>query len=309
MEGMAQGICDKRTSQNKKCSVKDWAKQIKTVNMLPELIRMTCTAFGAWGDATAQSSLGGKLLQLRALDFGGGPFANYTVVVSNRNDPSNPDHAFLSVTFPGFVGVITGVAQNGVGVSEKVWMSSEPEGHGPFKNLQKGSYDGEADVFVLRDILEKAKTKQDAESIIQQAKRTWGMWVGLGDATSQQMDLVAYRQKDIQILTPDSAPKLTGQPVIKDLVYVDKHEQPSHDQCLPDALNHFYGKVDFDTTSQVIQAHKTGDLHAAAYDFSKMQMVLAIGKIDASGSYGEDGYAYNRPWVKFDLEDVWAGKV
>ncbi len=43
--------------------------------MLPELIRMACTAYGAWGNAT-----GGKgLTQVRALDFGGGPFANYTV--------------------------------------------------------------------------------------------------------------------------------------------------------------------------------------------------------------------------------------
>eukprot|EP00666_Eupelagonemidae_sp_cell4sb_P006027 gene6027-4196_t len=41
--------------------------------MLPELIRMSCTMFGAWGSATPT----GNLTQLRALDFGSGPFANY----------------------------------------------------------------------------------------------------------------------------------------------------------------------------------------------------------------------------------------
>ena len=58
---------------------------------------------------------------MRALDFGPGPFPNNTVVFVHRADPSNPDHAFVSVGFPAFVGVITGVAQNGIGVSEKVW--------------------------------------------------------------------------------------------------------------------------------------------------------------------------------------------
>ncbi len=82
--------------------------------MLPELIRMACTAFGAWGNAT-----GGKgLTQVRALDFGGGPFANYTVIQVHRADPTA--QTFVSVAFPGFTGVITGVSQSGIGISEKV---------------------------------------------------------------------------------------------------------------------------------------------------------------------------------------------
>lgn len=52
------------------------APQVRQVNMLPELIRMTCTMYGAWGPASASS----KLMQLRALDFGATPFANYTVL-------------------------------------------------------------------------------------------------------------------------------------------------------------------------------------------------------------------------------------
>ena len=35
---------------------------------------------GAWGKATASSGHPGGLLQLRALDFGNGPFANYSVM-------------------------------------------------------------------------------------------------------------------------------------------------------------------------------------------------------------------------------------
>ena len=83
---------------------------------------MACTMFGAWGSATPD----GGLIQLRALDFGGGPFANHTIVFVHRNsgsgsgsDPAAQDaRAFASVFFPGYVGAITGVAQSGIGISE-----------------------------------------------------------------------------------------------------------------------------------------------------------------------------------------------
>jgi hypothetical protein len=116
--------------------------------MLPELIRMACTAYGGWGKATPS---GKGLVQLRALDFGSGPFANYTVVSVHRQTEN--DNSFVSVSFPGFVGVITGVSQSGIGVSEKVWMTYDR------RSLQPGSYDGEPDVFVLRDILQNSKNR------------------------------------------------------------------------------------------------------------------------------------------------------
>jgi hypothetical protein len=50
------------------------------VSLFPELIRMSCSMFGAWGPATAHTSSG--LVQLRALDWStDGPFQQYPVVV------------------------------------------------------------------------------------------------------------------------------------------------------------------------------------------------------------------------------------
>ncbi len=109
MDGVADGMCT-----TIKCNATEWREIIRQVNMLPELIRMACTAFGAWGTATPS----GKLIQNRALDFGGGPFGNYTVVSVYRGE--DLARSFMTLTFPGFVGVITGVAQNGIGISEKV---------------------------------------------------------------------------------------------------------------------------------------------------------------------------------------------
>jgi hypothetical protein len=144
IDGMATGICD---SLRGNCSVAEWTQKIKQFNMLPELIRMACTAYGAWGKSTPH----GGLVQLRALDFGSGPFANYTVISTHR--PTDATNSFTTVSFPGFVGVVTGVSQNGIGVSEKVWMTYDKV------SLQPGSYDGEADIFVLRDILQNSKNR------------------------------------------------------------------------------------------------------------------------------------------------------
>lgn len=148
MTGMGVGLCDSLKTPD--CNATEWGTSIKQLNMLPELIRMACTAYGAWGKATGDN----RLIQMRALDFGGGPFANYTVAAVYRDTVQTDDsNAFVSITFPGFAGVITGVSQRGIGVSEKVWMTYDTP------SLQPGSYNGEADVFVLRDILQLSKNR------------------------------------------------------------------------------------------------------------------------------------------------------
>lgn len=114
INGIAAGICAKADLLNPAlagapgCNVTEWSEKIQQVNMLPELIRMACTAYGAWGKATASSAHPGGLLQLRALDFGSGPFANYSVLQVHRSSAKrNPTmQAFASLSFPGFVGEI-----------------------------------------------------------------------------------------------------------------------------------------------------------------------------------------------------------
>lgn len=72
---------------------------VRRLNMLPELIRMACTMFGAWGPATPT----GKLTQIRALDFGSGPFSNYTILGVYRSKESDTQ-AFATIIYPGMVG-------------------------------------------------------------------------------------------------------------------------------------------------------------------------------------------------------------
>lgn len=313
MDAIGKGICATldplgEGTKGSACDVAAMQAMVHRVNMFPELIKMACTAFGAFGDATASNDL----IQLRALDLGGGPFSNYTVLQVHR--PSSDDinssdsmRPFSSISYPGMVGVITGVAQGGIAVSEKVWYISGQEN-------PAGSYDGEADVFVLRDILEYSKNKEDAVASMQAAHRTWGIWVGVGDFSSQQLDLVGYQQSSAVAYTPETMPAMTSQPYFKDLVYVDKHSQPSSDVTLPTVLADLYGNITLDNAPIITQYHGTGDQQIAFWDFGSNTMIFSIGRINAEGNYGPEGsttmtewMAYNRPYLKYNLDDLWAG--
>jgi hypothetical protein len=106
---------------NGPCDASTWETKLQTMNMLPELIRMTCSMVGAWGSATPD----GKLTQLRTLDFGGGPFVNHTVLAVHF--PSEGGAVpFAAISFSGLVGVVSGFSQH-IGMSEKVrlfWASA-----------------------------------------------------------------------------------------------------------------------------------------------------------------------------------------
>jgi hypothetical protein len=65
----------------------------------------------------------------------------------------------------------------------------------------------------------------------------------------------------------------------------------------------------------VLQSHETGDQHIAMYDFGKEQMLVSIGRINEDGNYGPVGgdlkswKAYNRPYLIFNLQDLWTGAI
>jgi hypothetical protein len=115
-------------------------------------------------------------------------------------------------------------------------------------------------------------------------------------------------------------PSITGQPYLQNIVYVDKYVQPSgldpsSNHNLYTALSDFNGQITLDTARTIIQYHRSGDVHIAQYDFGSNYVQVAVGKINQYGQYGPvDGTdmtvwkAYNRPFVRFSLDDLWAGK-
>ena len=134
LAGMAEGLCESGAPIDRgsrgvggACDVQKLTGRLIRFNLLPELIRMSCSIVGATGNSTPS----GGLNQLRALDFGGGPFANYSLLTVYHPDAGN---SFASVGFAGFSNLVTGISQF-VGLSEKV--------HEVYDNgtgLQPGTY-------------------------------------------------------------------------------------------------------------------------------------------------------------------------
>jgi hypothetical protein len=140
--------------------------------------------------------------------------------------------------------------------------------------------------------------------------RTWAIFLGVGDYETQEMDIVGYRAADFHAYTPETMPDVTSQPYIQDLVYVDKHPQPSTDTTLPNLLLNYNGNMTMENTKTIVATHETGDLHIAVYDYGTATMWFSVGRINAIGDFGPDGKIWKacyRPYLQYNLADLWAG--
>ena len=193
IDAIAEGACGVGA-----CNATELAATLRQVNVLSDLIRMQCSMLGAWGGATPD----GHLLQLRSLDFGGGPFANATVLLVHHlatsatdDDGAPPSEPFAALSWPGFAGVITGFNPR-LSLSEKVndvhgggtppgTYRTPTRGSSPGTRSRAGSSthctlfgpdvgaDGQTTALVMRDALQFSRgSKEEAVRLMQAAHRT-----------------------------------------------------------------------------------------------------------------------------------------
>jgi hypothetical protein len=286
--GIAHGVCAVDNSST--CDENKWFNTIAQLQMLPELIRMQCSMMGAWGPSTANH----KLVQLRTLDFGGGPFPNRNVLVVHH--PTDSPTAFASLSFPGFIGMVTGFSET-IAQSEKVddvTGASRPA----------GTYKGEAVAMVIRDIVQFAQTKEQAVEIAQNASRTWSVWLGVGDYASQSFVAMNYQMKSAKPYDDKTLPSLTNQTAFPGVAYIDKHPQPSTHPDMPQLVKQFYGNMTAENVAQNFpRLMHSGDVHTAVFDFGRKQTLIQVGTTDESGAFTR--FACDAPVLAFDMEDLW----
>lgn len=64
-----------------------------------------------------------------------------------------------------------------------------------------------------------------------------------------------------------------------------------------------------DTTRGIVQTHDTGDMHIGVYDYGAGKFWFSLGRIDENSEFVIDEWkAHNRPYIEYDLADLWAGK-
>ncbi|EGG23749.1 acid ceramidase-like protein [Cavenderia fasciculata] len=237
------------------------------VHMFPELTKAACSIIGAWGDATDEEF---RLLQLRALDWGlSSPLNAYPMVIVYHPQAGN-GNPFSVLGWTGFIGALTGYSRN-LGISQKVWLMYD----GEYKHAGIPFY------FILRDMLQYDNTVQEAITRIQDAHRTCSIFLGIGSNSTMTADVVEYSYSYVNIFNdttpfPGYKPSPPQHPILKDIVYVDRHPQPSSDPCLASLLQTYYGAISPLNIIDTVSQSQTGDLHIAIYDYYNNQMYVSV---------------------------------
>jgi hypothetical protein len=265
------------------------------LNMIPEFIKAQCSMAGAWGAATAGAG-GGSLYQLRALDWGtDGPFQAFPVVATFHPAPG-AGVPFTTLSWAGLVGAITGMSSSGLAISEKVWDG--------FTGRLSGW--GYGWTQLLADILRFDVDTDRALSRIASANRTCAIFVGIGDAAAGTFKYVQYSNPVVDVVNTRNFVPWQNHPAFADLLFINKHVQPSTDPCMTDTFTALYGNIDAAALFQQVSAFdETGNMHIAVYDFARSLMYVS----NASPGDGHGNgvvNAYAQPFLQFNMTEMWA---
>ena len=268
--------------------------KLRGINMFPEAIKAACTIVGANKKATMNTSLAGGIAHLRGLDFGAHPkikdYAMITVYHPSDGTPSIANFGWLGLT-----GILTGMSSQVIGLGEKVWDKS---------SIFNGSLTGEAWTFVNRDVL-SAPNMAEALKIVEDAKRTCGIHLGIGDSTTNTFNGLEINAEQVKIFNWTTIKPYPQHPVIEDVMYWDKHAQPTGSYCLSSLLEEYYGNIDAEVlTTKIAAQEQSGDIHCAAFDYTTMVAFFANARktFDPNGPLD----AYDRQFTKLDMKALFA---
>ena len=253
---------------------------VRRVQWIGELTRGSCSMFGAWGDATA--SRGGKLLQLRALDWDTeGPFKSFpAVVVYHPSDPAD-GHAWVNVGFTGWISSITGMSSAGLSISE-IGVSYPDATFGNETYLMPGYPWG----FLLRDILQRDTTLEAGVRRITSAQRTADLLLGVGDGNAHggqgAFRGIQYSPGPARVFTDDDLEpsQYDWHPRIKHIVYWGMDWIcPNDNRMLSHQLRKWYGNLTaYNTIRYILPYVQTGSLHVAIYDHALQKIHISTAR-------------------------------
>jgi hypothetical protein len=247
-------------------------RDARVANLFPE--RFHCSGVALCGKATAD----GRVLHARVLDYmrdiGLQTSACVTVYApENRN-------AWISAGYAGFLGTVTAMNERGLAVGE---MGGRGE----------GNWDGVPMSFLLRDIMERAGTVEEALKILRETPRTCEYYYVFSDK-SRAMAAVHCDPKDVTVLRPgEQHPLLPHVPQDTVLVSGDKRAK-----ALSERIEQNYGKIDVARLCEMIKrpVAMNSNLHDAIFSPETLDLYIA----DA----GRTTPACDEPYAKFNLAEL-----
>jgi isopenicillin-N N-acyltransferase like protein len=218
-------------------------EEIRLANFFPELFH--CSGFALFGDAT----VGGKMYHGRILDYlrGMGLEQNAVVIVS-KPDQGN---AWVNVSYAGFIGSVTAM-------NEKHLSIGEMGGRG------EGNWDGKPMAQLIREVMEKANTLDEAVAIMRKGPRTCEYFYVVADAKSKTAVGIAATPTLFEVVKPGEGHPRLPHP-IKDTVLLsagDRYEE------LAKRVKSGYGEFTADTARDLMTRPvcMTSNIHSVLFD-------------------------------------------
>jgi outer membrane lipoprotein-sorting protein len=196
-------------------------EEVRLANFFPELFH--CSGFSVSGKATVE----GRMYHGRVLDYmrGVGLEPNAVVIVSQ------PDrgYAWVNISYAGFVGSVTAMNEKHISIGEM-------GGRG------QGQWDGKPMAQLLREVMEKAATLEEAVDLMRRGPRTCEYYYVISDGTRKQAVGIAATPTTFEVIRAGEAhPRLPH--AIADAVLMsagDRYEE------LARRVQAAYGKLDAD---------------------------------------------------------------
>ena len=360
-KGIADGIVDHDKSQLQDSLQLQYSKQYEIVlgiSMFGELVRAGCSIIGANKTATKT----GKVIQLRALDFGFPEplVGNPLLKVYHPNSIPGVGHEFLTLGWVGFIGALTSYSRY-TAVSEKVWawrrnqMTDPQKLKAPnkeklLKNLEamktlvqkdnpkeekKLSTQDLADLrtsidmqdelpdygqysskgipfnFLLRDIAQFDESIRQTRARLNNVHRTCAIYIGVGTNEGNEFSTFGYSLDSIREFTWDSpfpgfAPQSPQHHNIKDVMYINKTEQPNKCDKMGVAINNALSNkqggasyISVEDMKDICREEQTGTVHIAIFDFAENTVDIAIAIQDSKG-WADAWQTENDAYIKLD---------
>jgi len=217
-------------------------EEVRLANVFPELFH--CSGFAVFGKAT----MDGHLYHGRILDYlrGMGLEQNAVVMVF-RPDRGN---AWVNVGYAGFIGSVTAMNEKRVAIGE---MGGKGEGH----------WDGKPMAELVREVMERANTLDEAVDIMRKGPRTCEYYYVISDAKTKRAVGIAATPDKFEVIQPGQSHPLLPHPV-PDTVLMsagDRYEE------LARRVQASFGKLDAQGARELMKRPvcMTSNIHCALF--------------------------------------------
>jgi hypothetical protein len=218
-------------------------EEVRLANFFPELFH--CSGFAVFGQAT----VGGKMYHGRILDYlrGMGLEQNATVFIV-KPDQGN---AWVNVGYAGFIGSVTAMNEKHVAIGE---MGGRGE----------GNWDGKPMAELVREVMEKAGTLDEAVAIMRKGPRTCEYYYVITDAKTKRAVGIAATPDKFEVVEPGRSHPLLPHG-IPDAVLMsagDRYEE------LARRVKGNYGKLDAQGARDLMSRPvcMTSNIHSVLFD-------------------------------------------